>query len=100
MILGVEKGKEIADEDFTDYPFWKLNGNTALNIFDNRWQTVTLTISDGIRSRLGKASEARLLIVRRHRKSAADVTGGVSRTQSQRFLSYFADLCGGFQIPA
>ena len=76
LVLGVEKGKEIADEDFTDYPFWKLNGNTALNIFDNRWQTVTLTISDGIRSRLGKASEARLLIVRRHRKSAADVTAG------------------------
>ncbi len=64
LVLGIEKGKVIEEEALKDFPHWKLNSESSLNICDKSWQTISLKLSDGIRSKLGNGNDARLLIVR------------------------------------
>ncbi len=90
LVLGIKYGKntDSAEEFFekiSEYPNWKLNSNTELDLSHRGWQTVRVKIDDWQRSRLTGDHDARLIIKRKDSKQGAGSQG----TGSQGSTLYF-----------
>ncbi len=74
LIGGIRSGETTDSIEIEDYPHWKLNEGSKLDLTKKSWQMITLELSDWDRSRLTAGNDVRLLI-RKADDSRGDVSG-------------------------